>query len=115
MLISSLFIQGQNIIALASDPLGLMWNIFGTASYYPDIALIDAKVTWYVATCSIVMGHIASVFMGHRAALALSHQSIQSISSRFIWVLNLPMTFLMIAFTALSLSIIAEPLTFFAR
>ncbi len=112
---SSLFIQGQNIIALASDPLGLMWNIFGTASYYPDIALIDAKVTWYVATCSIVMGHIASVFMGHRAALALSHQSIQSISSRFIWVLNLPMTFLMIAFTALSLSIIAEPLTFFAR
>jgi membrane protein YqaA with SNARE-associated domain len=91
-----------------------MWNIFGTASYYPDIALIDAKVTWYVATCSIVMGHIASVFMGHRAALALSHRSSQSISSRFIWVLNLPMTFLMIAFTALSLSIIAEPLSVIA-
>jgi len=112
---SSLFIQGQNIIALASDPFGLMWNIFGSASYYPNIALIDAKVTWYVATCSIVLGHIASVFMGHRAALALSHRGIQGISSRFIWALNLPMTFLMIAFTALSLSIIAEPLTFLAR
>ena len=111
---SSLFIQGQNIIELISDPFGRMWNLFGTASFYPDITLIDAKVTWYVATFSIVMGHIVSVLMGHQAAVSLSELTGRKIRPHCIWVLNLPMTLMMMAFTALSLSIIAEPLTFIA-
>ena len=111
---SSLFIQGQNIIALASDPFGRMWNLFGTANYYPDITLVDAKMTWYVATFSIVIGHVVSVFIGHQASLTWSNLSGQVIPTNRIWILNLPMTLLMIAFTALSLSIIAEPLTLIA-
>jgi hypothetical protein len=111
---SSLFIQGQNIFQLISDPYGRMWNLWGTADYYPDITWIDAKVTWYVATFSIVLGHMISVLMGHHAAANLAVTLKTNMTFRSIWVLNLPMTFLMIAFTALSLSIIAEPLTILA-
>ena len=111
---SSLFIQGQNIIQLISDPYGRMWNLWGTADYYPDITWIDAKVTWYVATSSIVVGHMISVLMGHHASTTLAVTLKTNMTSRSIWLLNLPMTLLMIAFTSLSLSIIAEPLTILA-
>jgi len=122
---SSFFIQGQNIIALASDPYGLGWDLWGTAHFYPDITLIDAKLTWYVASISIVLGHVISIFMAHQTACALSAQ-LREVSLEAMlqegghhfefttikpWILNIPMTLVMIGFTALSLSIIAEPLT----
>jgi hypothetical protein len=106
---SSFFIQGQNIIALASDPFGIGMNLWGTAQYYPDIGLIDAKVTWYVATFSIVIGHVISVFLAHRVADYYSTQFGQT-KPLPSWVLNIPMTLVMIGFTALSMTIIAEPL-----
>ena len=100
---SSFFLQGQNIFALLSDPFGKGWDIFGTAHFYPDITLIDAKLTWYVATISIVTGHVISVLWADNIAMNYVESN--------PWFLNLPMTLVMIAFTALSLSIIAEPLT----
>ena len=39
-----LLIQGQYIIPLASDPFGFGWNLFGTAGYRVDIAIVDARV-----------------------------------------------------------------------
>ncbi len=105
---SSFFIQGQNIIALSSDPFGFGWNLLGTAQYYPDISLVDAKLTWYVATFSIVLGHVISVFMSHRVA---NFYAMRTRGVRLkAWVLNLPVTLVMIALTAISLTIIAEPL-----
>lgn len=100
---SSFFLQGQNIFALLSDPFGKGWDLFGTAHFYPDITLIDAKLTWYVATISIVTGHVISVLWADNIAMNYVESN--------PWFLNLPMTLVMIAFTALSLSIIAEPLT----
>lgn len=122
---SAFFIQGQNIIALASDPFGLSWNLFGTAHYYPDIRWIDAKLTWYVASISIVLGHVVSIFMAHKVASCYSAQLHQlsfkamladptlqlEVTTLKPWILNVPMTLVMMGFTALSLSIIAEPLT----
>lgn len=106
---SAFVIQGQNILALASDPMGWGWNLWGTAHYYPDIELVDAKLTWYVATVSIVLGHVMSVLMAHRVACqyCLQMPPKQTMSA---WVLNIPMTLVMIGFTALSLTLIAEPL-----
>ena len=122
---SAFFIQGQNIIALASDPFGFHWDLWGTAHFYPDISLIDAKVTWYVASISIVLGHVISIFMAHKVASSYSlelHQlsfkamledpTLQlEVTTIKPWILNLPMTLVMIVLTCLSLSIIAEPLT----
>src|SRR5262249_51703880 len=41
-----LLVQGQYIIPLASDPFGFGWNLFGTAGYRVDIAIVDARFSW---------------------------------------------------------------------
>lgn len=116
---STFFIQAQSIIALASDPLGWQWDLFGTAKFEVDVSFIDAKLTWYVATSSIVIGHVISILKSHQSAERLllslnSHLKANDAVSKGLtvkaWQLNIPLTVLMIAFTALSLAIIAEPL-----
>lgn len=89
---------------MLSDPLGADWNLLGTADFKPNSAMIDAKLTWYLAVSSIVLGHILAVVISHRAELRLSSNSQQA-----AW-LCLPHTVLMITYTLFSLLIIAEPL-----
>lgn len=104
---SSLLIQGQNAIPLISDPLGRHWDLFGTARRYADIGLIDARGTWYVAIVSIVLGHVISVWLAHQVALR------HNVTQRNAGMAALPLTCLMIAYTAISLSVIAEPMVTF--
>lgn len=105
---SSLLIQGQNVIAMLSDPLGRQWNLFGTAGHYANIGLIDARTTWYVAIGAIVAGHVLSVGLAHRIALRDHATQRQAV------VATLPLTLLMVFYTAISLSVIAEPMVNFA-
>jgi hypothetical protein len=104
---SSLLIQGQNVIAMLSDPLGRQWNLFGTAGHYANIGLIDARTTWYVAIGAIVAGHVISVWVAHRIALRDYTTQRQAVLA------TLPLTFLMVFYTAISLSVIAEPMVNF--
>jgi hypothetical protein len=101
---SNLLIQGQTILQLLSDPFGRQWNLFGTAKWYPDISIVDAKLTWYVAVIAIVLGHVVSIWLSHRVALR------QGLSPRHTAVATLPLTLLMMAYTAISLIVIAEPM-----
>jgi hypothetical protein len=101
---SSLVIQGQRVFALLSDPFGRQWDLFGTARWYPDIGLVDARVTWFVAVTAIVLGHMASVWWSHRMVLAAG------VPGRRAAVAMLPMTVLMLSCTATSLLLIAEPM-----
>jgi hypothetical protein len=102
---SSLVIQGQSIIFLASDPLGFGWDIFSTANFRPNIGLIDAKITWYLAVFSIVVGHMIALILNHCLAMRLVS------STKKAALLTIPQAVLMIMFTMLSLVIIAEPMT----
>ncbi len=102
---SSLMIQGQNIFFLVSDPFGLGWDLFGTASYRPNIGIIDAGTTWYLAVVSIVIGHVIALILNHCLAMRLVG------STRRAALITIPQTVLMIMFTMLSLIIIAEPMT----
>ena len=101
---SNLLIQGQRIFQLLSDPFGRQWDLFGTARFYPDIAVVDARMTWFVAVLSIVAGHMLSVWMAHRQALRLG------LSARRTALITTPLTLLMLACTAISLLVIAEPM-----
>jgi hypothetical protein len=101
---SNLLIQGQTIFQLLSDPLGRQWDLFGTAKWYPDIGLVDAKLTWYVAVISIVLGHVLSIWWSHRLALTLG------LSAKRTALVTAPLAALMIAYTAISLTVIAEPM-----
>lgn len=101
---SSWMIQGQNFIPLISDPYNFGWNLLGTATYLPDISLVDAKTIWYVAIFSIVLGHVVSIVISHIRALALFKDN------RLANWVALPLNIVMIIFTVISLLILAEPL-----
>jgi hypothetical protein len=101
---SGLFIQGQTVFQLLSDPFGWQWDLFGTARWHPDIGLVDAKLTWVVAVTAIVLGHVAAIWWSHRVVLAAGVPP-----RRAAWGL-LPLTLLMLAYTAVSLLLIAEPM-----
>jgi hypothetical protein len=101
---SNLLIQGQTILQLLSDPLGKQWDLFGTAKWYPDISIVDAKLTWYVAVVFIVLGHAVSIWLSHRVALR------QGLPPRRTAIATLPLTLLMMGYTAISLLVIAEPM-----
>src|SRR5207245_5669402 len=58
-----LLIQGQYIIPLASDPFGFGWNLFGTAGYRVDIAIVDARFAWFTAVAAVLIGPFAAVFL----------------------------------------------------
>jgi hypothetical protein len=101
---SNLVIQGQTFLQLLSDPLGRQWDLFGTAKLYPNIGIIDAKVTWFVAVFAIVIGHVVSIWLSHRVALRYGQTSVRTSLA------TLPLTLLMVFYTAVSLLVIAEPM-----
>jgi hypothetical protein len=99
-----LLVQGQLIIPLLSDPLGRRWDLFGTATYYPDIGLLDARLTWNLALGSIVTGHVISIWLAHRVALREFGTRGKAVAA------SLPLTVLMVIYTVVSLLIVADPL-----
>ena len=99
-----LLIQGQYLIPLLSDPFGFNWDIFGTAGYRVDIAIVGARFEWYAAVSAILAGHIAAVYLAHVRALQLFGQRGPALRSQ------VPLTALMVLYTFVSLSILAEPI-----
>ena len=99
-----LLIQGQLMIRLASDPLGLGLNLFGTARYRPDIGIMGARFAWYTAAIAIVLGHVIAVYVAHAVALREFRDRRAALRSQ------LPMLMLMAGYTVVSLWIIARPI-----
>jgi hypothetical protein len=99
-----LLVQGQYIIPLVSDPFGWGWDLFRTAGYRVDIAVVGARFAWYMAVTSILIGHIISVYLAHRVAMREFEPGRATLRSQ------VPLTALMVVFTFISLSILAEPI-----
>lgn len=96
-------IEGQRLIAQLSDPFGRGWNLFGTANYQINIAIIDAKTVWYTEISVIIIGHIIATYIAHRIAL-------MEFPSRTLLILSqLPMLVLMVLYTVLGLWILSLP------
>ncbi|MBT4671798.1 MAG: hypothetical protein HOB64_06750 [Rhodospirillaceae bacterium] len=102
--LSLLVIEGQVVIHRLSDPFGFGWDLFGTADYKVDIALIDAKFVWFFSVAAIVIGHIVAVYLSHTEAMRLFGNRRRALDSQ------LPMLALMVGYTMLSLWIIAQPI-----
>ncbi len=102
-----LLIWGQAIIPLASDPLGLGWNLFGTAGYTPDSTLVGPRFAWIASLLAIVGGHAAAIVIGHRIAIAVYRDRAAAAWSQA------PMLILMVAYTMLGLWILAQPIVEF--
>jgi hypothetical protein len=100
---SLLVTAGQFMIPLVSDPFGFGWNLFGTAGYKVDLGAVSPYVFWYGAVILIVSGHVIAVVLAHVAALRLFG------SARAAAASQMPMAALMVAYTMLSLWILAQP------
>jgi hypothetical protein len=101
--LSFLLIVGQYMIPLLSDPLGQGWNLFGTALYMVDIGIVNARFVWITSVVAIVTGHIIAVYLAHVMALHTFKNSRAALASQ------IPMLFLMVGYTMLSLWILAQP------
>jgi len=99
-----LLTQGQYVVPLASDPFGYGWDLFGTAGYRVNIALVGARFAWYAAVTSIVMGHIIAVYLADVRAHQIFGSRPAALRSQ------VPLTALMVVYTFLSLSILSEPI-----
>ena len=83
--------------------LGHGWNLFGTALYMVDIGIVNARFVWITSVVAIVTGHIIAVYLAHVMALRTFKNSRAALSSQ------IPMLFLMVGYTMLSLWILAQP------
>jgi hypothetical protein len=103
--LSFLLIAGQFAIPLISDPLGWGWDLFGTTLYFIDIGVVGAKFVWYFSVVAIVTGHVVAVWLAHLIAARRFASRAQAIRSQY------PLLALMLAYTATSLWILAQPIT----
>jgi hypothetical protein len=94
--------EGQAIIALASDPLGKGWNLFGTSESAIDFGVISQNQTWYLQVGFVVAGHVAALVLAHERALVLYDQAKLAVRSQY-WMLAV-----MVGFTTLALWLLAQ-------
>ncbi len=102
--VSYLALAGQLMLPILSDPLGLGWDLLGTANRRIDLGVIDARAVWWIAAAALVTGHALSVFVAHAEALRLYPDRRRAVRSQ------LPMTAFMVGLTSLSLWILSQPI-----
>ena len=101
--LSFLLIVGQYMIPLISDPFGFGWNLFGTKLYFIKIGIVNARFVWITSVIAIVVGHIIAVYIAHVVAMRAFGNNRAALLSQ------MPMLILMVAYTMISLWILAQP------
>jgi hypothetical protein len=102
--LSFLVMAAQYLIPLASDPLGMGWDLFGTTTHFIRPGIVGARIVWYLSVAAIVIGHVAAVYLAHVTALRDIADRQVALRSQY------PMLVLMVSYTMLSLWIIAQPI-----
>jgi hypothetical protein len=93
---------GQYMVSLISDPLGNGADIFGTANFQPNTAIVTGNVVWYVQVGALLVGHVAGLALAHDRALSLYRGARDATRSQY-WMLTV-----MVAFTCLGLWILSS-------
>jgi len=99
---SLLAFSGQSMIYLVSDPLGTGANIFGTANFQPNLAVVTGNVVWYVQVAALIIGHVGGLALAHDRALTLYQRARDATRSQY-WMLTV-----MVTFTSLGLWILSS-------
>jgi hypothetical protein len=98
---SLLAYNGQDIVRLASDPLGDGSDLFGGADRRIDYSVVSATAIWYVQVGALVIGHVSALVLGHDRALALYEDAKAGTRSQIV------MLILMVCFTCLGLYLLS--------
>ena len=101
--LSLLVLEGQRTAILASDPLGLGWNVFGTAELGVDTGIFDHPETVaLIQLGAIVLGHLLGVLIAH-------DRSLVALDGRRVVRGQLPMLLLMVFYTCAGLLLLFSP------
>ena len=68
---TSLVVQGQYAIPLASDPFGFGWDLLGTIDFQPNVTPFAPNTVWYIQVGALVAGHVAGLAIAHDRAITL--------------------------------------------
>ncbi len=98
-----LLMEGQKVIALASDPFGWEWNLLGTARWRLP-PLVDLSTLWIIQVSLVVVGHVYGLWIAHCAAAGLFADRTAARRSQ------IPMLAAMILFSAVSLWLLKQPM-----
>jgi len=95
--------ESPKIVALASDPMGLGWDLFGTAerTFGP---LLTLKGLWWLQVAFVVIGHVFVLRISGKTAHALIPDRGRA------FVSQLPMAAAMVAFSTFSLWLLSQPM-----
>ena len=99
---SLLAYNGQDLLRLASDPLGTGADLLGTADATIDYGVVSATAIWYVQVGALVAGHVAGLVLAHDRALALYRDHRAASRSQMV------MLVVMVMFTVLGLWLLSE-------
>ncbi len=99
-----LLFNGQIAIVQISDPFGWGWDLFGTAGYQVNNAVLGAAFVWYSQVALIVAGHVIAVYLAHAVALRQLGDHKRAQRNQY------PILALMILYTVSSLWIISQPI-----
>lgn len=97
---SLLFLDGQIPLALASDPFGKGWNLFGTADLQVNYGLLSTLLIASVQIGAVVLGHVLAVVNAHDRALVEVKPAKAATRSQY------PMLVLMIGLTCLAIGLL---------
>lgn len=101
--LSLLVLEGQRTAVLLSDPLGLGWNLFGTAEAgIAQLWLDNPTATALVQLLAIVGGHLLGVLVAHDLAVAQlpAHRALRG---------QVPLLLVMIGYTIGGLTLLFSP------
>jgi hypothetical protein len=89
---------------LLTDPFGDGWNLLALPRLSAEPEPLDMGQVWHAEVALILLGHIASVYLAH--SIAQRTFPVQ----RQVWLSELPLLLLMIAYTFIGLSVLSLPL-----
>jgi len=98
-----LLMEGQKVLALASDPFGWEWNLFGTSNWQVP-PLVDLSTLWIIQVFLVVIGHVYSLWTARRTAAGLFTDRRAALRSQ------VPMLAAMILFSTVSLWLLKQPM-----
>jgi hypothetical protein len=101
---SALAYNGQDLVRLASDPLGDGSDLFGGAAKGIDYSVVSATGIWYVQVGALVLGHVAALVLAHDRALVVYGNARAATRSQVV------MLVVMVLFTVLGLWLLSEAL-----
>jgi hypothetical protein len=90
---SYFLVRGQFAIQLVSDPFGRGWDVFGTADFAPNLAIVSPQTVWYVKCVALTAGHVAGLAVAHDRAVDLFEDRRTALRSQY------PMLGLMVLYT----------------